>query len=135
MAAQKGKDVLLKIYNGSSYVTVGGLRTTALNFNSQSVDVTDAESSGQWRELLAGAGIKTASISGSGVFKDAASDEDVRAAFFDQTHDNWQLIIPDFGTVEGAFQIRELQYAGAHDGEVTFTLALESAGVLSFTAA
>ncbi|MBN4046381.1 phage major tail protein, TP901-1 family [bacterium AH-315-P15] len=137
MAAQKGKDVLLKLGNGDgppeTFSTVGGLRTTALNFNSQSVDVTDAASSGQWRELLAGAGIKTASISGSGVFKDAASDANVRQAFFDQTHDNWQLVIPDFGTVEGAFQIRELQYSGAHDGEATFTLALESAGALTFT--
>ncbi len=133
MAAQKGKDVLLKIYNGAAYETVGGLRTTALNFNSQSVDVTNADSASQWRELLAGAGIKTASISGSGVFKDVTSDETVRAAFFNQSHDNWQLIIPSFGTVQGAFQIRELQYAGAHDGEATFTLALESAGALSFT--
>ncbi len=138
MAAQKGKDVLLKLGNGDgppeTFATVGGLRTTALNFNSQSVDVTDVESAGQWRELLAGTGVKSASISGSGVFKDGASDASVRQAFFDQTHDNWQIVIPDFGTVEGAFQIRELQYAGSHDGEATFTLSLESAGALSFTA-
>lgn len=139
MAAQKGKDVLLKLGNADgppeTFTTVGGLRTTALNFNTQSVDVTDAESSGQWRELLAGAGIKTASISGSGIFKDGATDASVRTAFFDQTHDNWQLVIPDFGTVEGAFQIRELQYSGGHDGEATFSMSLESAGALSFTAA
>jgi len=138
MAAQQGKDVLLKIGDGEvseTFTTVGGLRTTSLNFNSQSVDVTDVASSGQWRELLSGAGIRSASISGSGVFKDAATDATVRQAFFDQSHDNWQVIIPDFGTVEGAFQIRELQYSGAHDGEATFSLSLESAGALTFTAA
>ena len=137
MAAQKGKDVLLKIGDGGgpeTFTTVGGLRTTSLNFNSQSVDVTDVASAGQWRELLAGAGIRSASISGAGVFKDAATDATVRQAFFDQTHDNWQVIIPDFGEIEGAFQIRELQYSGAHDGEATFSLSLESAGALTFTA-
>ena len=138
MAAQKGKDVLLKLGAGDgppeTFTTVGGLRTTSLNFNSQSVDVTDVESSGQWRELLTGAGVRSASVSGAGVFKDGTTDASVRTAFFDQTHDNWQLIIPDFGTIEGAFQVRELQYSGAHDGEATFSLALESAGELTFTA-
>jgi TP901-1 family phage major tail protein len=83
--------------------------------------------------LLAGAGIKTARLSGSGIFKDAASDEAVRAAFFAATIRDWQVVIPDFGTVEGPFQITALEYSGGHDNELTFELALESAGALSFT--
>jgi len=47
---------------------------------------------------------------------------------------DWQVIVPDFGTVEGPFQVSTLEYAGQHDGEMTFDLALESAGQLSFTA-
>ncbi|MBN7809123.1 phage major tail protein, TP901-1 family, partial [Agrobacterium rosae] len=58
MVAQKGKDLLLKIDNGGAFVTVAGLRTKRLAFNAESVDVTDAESAGRWRELLAGAGIQ-----------------------------------------------------------------------------
>lgn len=134
MAAQKGSAVLLKLYNGSSYDTVAGIRATSLSFNAQSVDVTDVESSGQWRELLADAGVKSASISGSGVFKDEDTSTAIRAEFFNQTHKSWELHIPGFGVVSGTFQLRELQYAGAHDGEATFNIALESAGALTFTA-
>lgn len=137
MTAQKGKDLLLKVDNdgAGSFATVAGLRARTLAFNAASVDVTDQESAGRWRELLEGAGIKTARVSGSGIFKDAASDETLRQYFFSGTVRDWQIIVPDFGTVEGAFQIVSLEYGGQHDGEVSFDLSLESAGALSFTAA
>jgi TP901-1 family phage major tail protein len=137
MTAQKGKDLLLKVDadGAGSFATVAGLRARTLAFNAASVDVTDQESAGRWRELLEGAGIKTARVSGSGIFKDAASDETLRAYFFNGTVRDWQVVVPDFGTVEGAFQISSLEYGGQHDGEVSFDLGLESAGALSFTAA
>jgi TP901-1 family phage major tail protein len=137
MTAQRGKDLLLKIdaTGSGGFTTVAGLRTRSLAFNAATVDVTHAESAGEWRELLAGAGIKTARLSGSGIFKDAASDETVRAAFFAGTIRDWQVVIPDFGVVEGAFQITALEYSGSHDNELTFELAMESAGALTFTAA
>ncbi len=134
MPAQKGKDLLLKMHDGSAFATVAGLRSKTLAFNAQTVDVTHAESAGRWRELLAGAGVRRANVSGAGIFKDAASDALVRAAFFDGTVKNCQVVIPDFGTVEGPFQISSLEFTGAHDGEVAFEIALESAGELSFAA-
>lgn len=136
MTAQKGKDLLLKVDSDGlgSFSTVAGLRARSLAFNTDTVDITDAESSGQWRELLAGAGVKTAQVSGSGIFKDAASDEIVRSYFFASTIRDWQIIIPDFGVIEGAFQITALEFSGQHDGEVTFEIALQSAGSISFTA-
>jgi TP901-1 family phage major tail protein len=137
MAAQSGKDMLLKLdQTGSgSFVTVAGLRTRSLAFNAAAIDVTDAESAGRWRELLAGGGIKRAAVAGSGIFKDASSDATIRALFFAGTIRNWQLILPDFGTVEGPFQIVALEFSADHAGEVTFELALESAGQLGFSAA
>ncbi|MEP9368064.1 phage major tail protein, TP901-1 family [Xanthobacter sp. VNH20] len=134
MAAQKGKDLLLKMHDGTSYVTVAGLRSRTLAFNAQSVDVTHSDSAGRWRELLAGAGVKRASIAGSGVFKDAASDALVRAAFFDGTLRDCQVLIPDFGIVSGPFQVTALEVAAEHDREVTFDLTLESAGEITFAA-
>lgn len=135
MAAQKGKDLLLKIDDGGSgFITVAGLRARTLAFNAETVDVTNQDSAGQWRELLAGASVRTARITGSGIFKDAASDAAMRQAFFDGAIKIWQVVIPDFGTLEGAFQITSLEFTGKHDGEVGFDLALESAGVLAFTA-
>ena len=135
MSAQKGKDLLIKIADGGSFTTVAGLRTRRLAFNAETVDITHSESANRWRELLDGAGVKRASVSGRGLFKDAASDELMRAAFFDGTIENYQIVIPDFGTVQGLFQITALEFAGEHNGEVTFDLSLESAGELTFAGA
>lgn len=136
MAVQNGKDLLVKIdMSGSgSFQTVAGLRATRVSFNAESVDVTSLESAGGWRELLAGAGVKSAAISGSGIFRDEASDERVRQIFFDGEMPDFQVVIPDFGTIEGRFQITAIEYAGNHDGEATYELSLASAGQLVFTA-
>mgnify|MGYP003383708944 CR=1 FL=1 len=137
MVAQKGKDLLLKIDGDGlgSYVTVAGLRSRRIAFNSETVDVTCSGSVGRWRELLAGSGVQRASISGSGIFKDQASDASIRTRFFAGEIVNWQVVVPDFGTVQGPFQITALEYAGNHDAEVTFEMSLESAGALSFAVA
>jgi TP901-1 family phage major tail protein len=134
MGAQKGKDLLLKMSDGTDYVTVAGLRSRNIAFNAEVVDITHADSVDRWRELLEGAGVKRASIAGRGLFKDAASDALMRRTFFDGTIKSCQIIVPDFGTIEGLFQISSLQFAGEHNGEVTFDLSLESAGALTFTA-
>ncbi len=136
MAAQSGKDMLLKLdQTGSgSFITVAGLRTRSLAFNAAPIDVTDAESAGRWRELLAGGGVKRAAVAGSGIFKDAVSDAKIRELFFAGTIREWQLILPDFGVVEGPFQIVALEFSADHAGEVTFEMALESAGEVGFSA-
>ena len=135
MAAQKGKDLLLKIDDGAgAFVTVAGLRTQRLALNANTVDVTHAESAGRWRELLEGAGARHASVSGGGVFKDAASDALVRQVFFDGLIRAWQIIVPSFGIIAAPFQISALDWRGDHAAEVTFELALESAGAVVFTA-
>ncbi|HEV8464729.1 MAG TPA: phage major tail protein, TP901-1 family [Pseudolabrys sp.] len=135
MTAQKGKDLLVKIAGGGGYTTVAGLRTRRLAFNAETVDITHAESANRWRELLDGAGIKRASVSGRGLFKDSTSDALMRQAFFDGSVVSHQIIIPDFGTVQGPFQITSLEIAGEHNGEVTYDMSLESAGELTFTEA
>ena len=137
MVAQKGKDLLLKIdaTGSGGFVTVAGFRSRQIAFNAESVDVTDAEFSGRWRELLAGAGVKRAGVSGSGIFKDASTDATIRQVFFDGTIRDWQVIVPDFGTLQGPFQVTALEYAGEHDGELAYEVALESAGAIAFAAA
>jgi len=133
MAAQKGKDLLLKVDDGSSnFVTVAGIRTQRLALNADTVDATHQQSAGQWRELLAGGGIRRASIAGNGLFKDATTDALIRQIFFDAIIRRWQVIVPSFGVVEGLFQITSLDYRGDHTAEVTFEIALESAGELTF---
>lgn len=137
MAAQKGSDVLIKVDSDGvgTFVTVGGVRSKNISFNAETVDVSDGDSVNKWRELLAGAGLKSATMTGSGVFKDSAGEEDVRGYFFSGAIHDYQFIIPDFGTVEGNFQVTSLDYAGEHNGEATYSMTFESAGALTFTAA
>lgn len=136
MAAQRGKDLLLKIDRGLAAggpLTVAGLRARTLTFNAEPVDATNQDSAGLWRELLAGAGLRSARIAGSGLFKDAASDVLMRQAFFGGVILDWQVVIPGLGTLTGPFQITSLAFTGRHTGEVTFELTLDSAGELTFT--
>lgn len=135
MTAQRGKDLLLKvdISGQGDFSAIAGLRSRSIAFNTTTVDITHTESAGRWRELLDGAGAKTARITGAGIFKDATSDEAVRAYFFGGIIMDWQVIVPDFGTVQGLFQITSLEFTGQHDGELGFDIALESAGALTFT--
>jgi TP901-1 family phage major tail protein len=136
MVAQNGKDLLVKIdMNGAGqFETVAGLRATRISFNAESVDVTSLESQGGWRELLVGAGVRSASISGSGVFKDADTDERARQIFFDGETPDFQVVVPGFGVIQGPFQITSIDYSGNHNGEATYELSLASAGALTFTA-
>ncbi|PZO65270.1 MAG: phage major tail protein, TP901-1 family [Paracoccus denitrificans] len=136
MAVQNGRDLLIKMdMSGDGlFQTIAGLRATRLGFNAEAVDVTNIESQGGWRELLAGAGVRSASISGSGVFRDEGTDGRARQVFFDGEVPRFQVVIPDFGVVEGPFQITALEYAGSYNGEATYEMTMASAGALSFTA-
>ncbi len=136
MGAQNGKDLLIKVdmANDGQFTTLAGLRATRVSFNAETIDVTSLESQGGWRELLSGAGVRSVSISGSGVFRDADTDERARQLFFDSEAPSFQVVIPDFGIVEGPFMVTAIEYGGSHNGEATYELSLASAGNLSFTA-
>ncbi len=136
MGAQNGKDLLIKVdmTSDGQFETIAGLRATRVSFNAETVDVTSLESTGGWRELLAGAGVRSASLSGSGVFKDEGTDERARQIFFDGETPDFQVIVPDFGVIEGPFQITAIEYSGNHNGEATYEMTMASAGALNFTA-
>jgi TP901-1 family phage major tail protein len=135
MAAQRGRDLLVKLETGGTFETIAGLRATRIALSAGPAEATTAESPGRWRELLAGAGTQAVSVSGAGVFRDAASDAALRSAFFAGATPRLQIVIPDFGTLEGPFLVSGLEYAGRHDGEATYEVSLESAGAVSFAAA
>ncbi len=137
MTAQRGKDILLKVGDGEEpegFVSVAGLRARTISLNARTVDATDGDSAGRWRELLAGAGVRQASVSGAGIFRDAPSDGLVREAFFSQAARSWRLVIPDFGVLQGPFLVAALEYAGEHEGEATWAMTLASAGEITFEA-
>jgi TP901-1 family phage major tail protein len=115
-------------------VTIAGLRAQKARLQRRGRRHHRCGIGGRWRELLGGAGVQRAALSGGGLFKDQASDALTRSVFFASEIRDWQVAIPDFGTVTGPFQITALEYAGRHDGEMTFEIAMESAGQLSFAA-
>lgn len=136
MAVQNGKDLLVKVdlTGDGQFETMAGLRATRISFNAETIDVTSLESQGGWRELLSGAGVKSASISGSGVFRDANTDERARQIFFDGAMPRFQVVVPSFGVIEGPFLISSLEYSGSHNGEASYEITMASAGYLLFTA-
>ena len=139
MAAQKGSALLLKIgatASGSAasdtYTTIGGLRSTSISLNQETIDVTTKDSANA-RELLADAGVESVSISGSGVFTDVASEQTLQAAFGGANIPNFEIVLPDLGTYQGKFQITTLEYAGEYNGEMTYSITLESSGAVTFS--
>ena len=145
MAAQKGLDMLLKMDISGTQTTVGGLRSTSITMNDEAVDVTNKDSLGT-RTLLAGAGVNSISISGSGVFTDSACEVAVRAAYQLQQNttdgsssqtpafETFQFLIPNLGTYTGSFMIASIEYSGEFNGEVTYSMSFESAGYITFAA-
>ena len=134
MAAQKGSAVLIKMGADGSEVTIGGLRSSSITLNDEMVDITTKDSSNN-RTLLPNGGIQSVTISGSGVFTDAASEATVRAAFGASSFSRFTFIIPDFGDYAGDFQLTSLEYAGEYNGEATYSMTFESSGAIAFTAA
>lgn len=134
--AEKGSAFLLRAGDGGNpetFMTIAGLRSTSFNINGQSVDVTTKDSGG-WRELLAGAGLTSISVQGAGVFQDNSNLATMRTRAVARTIDNYELVFESGDKYAGAFQVTSVQHDGQHNGEVTYSVSLESSGVVTFTA-
>ncbi len=136
MAAQHGKDFLLKIEDSGTpgtYLDVGGFRSNSFSMNNETIDIT-SKSSNNMRELLSGGGVQSFSTSGSGVFMDDTTFTNVEGLARSKALHKWQIVVPDFGTYEAEFQVTSLEFSGEHNGEVTYSISLESSGAVTFTA-
>ena len=130
MAAEKGSAFLLKVGDGAAtpaFATVAGLRTTQLSINGEMVAITH-KGSGGWRELLTGAGVRSVSVSGAGVFTGSAAEARVKASALSGTIDDYRLSFEGGETMTGRFLVTRLDYAGDYNGERSYTLSLESSG-------
>jgi TP901-1 family phage major tail protein len=130
MAAEKGSAFLLKVGDGAmspTYSTVAGLRTTQLSINGESVVITN-KASGGWRELLSGAGTRSVSVAGSGVFTGSAAEARLKGNALAGLLDDYELSFESGDRMRGKFLLTRLDYAGDYNGERSYTLALESSG-------
>ena len=132
MAAEKGSAFLLKVGDGTAvpaYSTVAGLRTTQLSINGDAVVVTN-KGSGGWRELLSGAGVRSVSVSGAGVFTGSAAEMRIKASALAGTLDDYELSFESGERLRGRFLVARLDYAGDFNGERSYTMALDSSGAV-----
>ena len=130
MPAESGSAFLLKVGDGTpapTYSTVAGLRTTQLSIAGELVTITNKDSGG-WRELLSGAGTRSVSVAGSGVFTGSAAEARLKNNVLAGTLDDYQLSFESGETMQGRFLLTKLDYSGDFNGERAYTLALESSG-------
>ena len=132
MSAERGSAFLLKVGNGATpvvYQTVAGLRTTQLGVNGEMVAITSKDSGG-WRELLSGAGVRSVSVSGAGVFTGSAAEVRIKGNARSGAIDDYRLTFESGETMTGRFLVTRLDYAGDYNGERSYTLSLESSGAV-----
>jgi TP901-1 family phage major tail protein len=130
MSAEKGSAFLLKIGNGASppvFGTVAGLRTTQLSINGEAVNITSKDSGG-WRELLSGAGVRSVSVAGSGIFTGSAAEARLKGNALVGAIDDYELSFESGERMQGRFLVTRLDYSGDYNGERNYTLSLESSG-------
>ncbi|MEO9470354.1 phage tail protein [Parasphingorhabdus sp.] len=132
MTAEKGSAFLLKISDGESpanYTTMAGLRTTHMSVNGEPVAITNKDSGG-WRQLLSGAGVRSVSVSGAGVFTGSDAETRIRDHALNGLIDAYQLSFEGGEILQGDFLVTRLDYSGDYNGERSYTLSLESSGAI-----
>jgi len=133
MAAEKGSAFLLKVGNGAEppvFATVAGLRTTQMQVNGEMVAITSKDSGG-WRELLSGAGVRSVSVSGAGVFTGSVAEQRIKANALAGLLDAYELSFESGERMRGRFLVTRLDYAGDYNGERNYTVSLESSGAVA----
>lgn len=130
MAAERGSAFLLKIGSGGAvptFATVAGMKTTNLSVNGDMVAITNKDSGG-WRELLSGAGVRSVSVSGSGIFTGSGAETQLRGLALNGNLADYELSFESGERMRGRFLVSRLEYSGDFNGERNYTLALESSG-------
>jgi TP901-1 family phage major tail protein len=132
MGVEKGSAFLLKVGDGAAppaFATVAGMRTTQLSVNGEAVNVTSKDSGG-WRELLSGAGVRSVSVSASGIFTGSAAELRIKGSALSGVLDDYELSFESGERLRGRFLVTRLDYSGDYNGERNYALSLESSGAV-----
>ena len=140
MAAGKGSSFLLKDNSTGTPATIGGLRSTSMTINGEMVDITSKDSNAfissgndKARVLLQGGGVRSMTISASGVFTDSSTENILRGFAFDGAIQNYDLVFSDGSKISGAFLVTSYERAGEFNGEETYSVTLESSNTITYT--
>ena len=140
MAAGKGSSFLLKDNSTGTPATIGGLRSTSMTINGEAVDITSKDSNAfissgndKARDLLQGGGVRSMTLSASGVFTDSSTENILRGFAFDGAIQNYDLVFSDGSKISGAFLVTSYERAGEFNGEETYSVTLESSNTITYT--
>ena len=140
MAAGKGSSFLLKDNSTGTPATIGGLRSTSMTINGEAVDITTKDSNAfissgndKARDLLQGGGVRSMTLSASGVFTDSSTENILRGFAFDGAIQNYDLVFSDGSKISGAFLVTSYERAGEFNGEETYSVTLESSNTITYT--
>lgn len=107
---------------------LGGLRSKEFAFSSEAVDVTNTDSD-EWKSTLDGAGVRSASVSGSGVWTNEEVFQEFFTEFLNNTNTCIMLIdVKSKRLYSGCFKISELSVSGDYDAEGQYSMSAESSG-------
>jgi len=128
------REVLLKAKfpGNTAFLTIAGVTTRTLRFADRSIDVTNQDSDGEWRELVQDIGTDSLDFDGDGKFVSSAVMVQLLQARRSSGIIDYQVVIPGLGTFEGPFVIGLLEFTGVHGQELQFRGQWRSAGVIAF---
>lgn len=117
--------------NYQAFKTIGGLRTSTFSFSSDNIDVSN-HGSNQWKNIKSGAGMRSASVSGSGVYTNAANYRAMEVSAVANTQVKLAFVDVNAGRIyDGYFKINSLEASGEYDGEASFSMSADSNGTVS----
>lgn len=109
----------------------GGIRSKSFSLSAGIINVTNQDSD-EWQKILDGAGVRSFSVSGSGVYTNEATFQEARAAAIAN-----QLVcmafvdISVFDVTWGCMKIESLEVSGEYDGEATYSISAQSSGAVN----
>lgn len=130
--AQRGRLMLVKVSSGTSpdtFSSVGTFRSKSMRINNETIDVT-TDANAPWRQLLGDSGLRSVSISGSGIFEDNAATNRIEDLAMSGALEDFQVTFENGDYFQGAFQVTSVEYTGDTTQAQTFNLSMESAGTV-----
>lgn len=117
------------------FETIGGLRSKGFSFAAEGIDISN-HGTNQWKEILDEAGMRSVSISGSGVYNNTTNFRTMRTNAFAQLLTCLAFIDVKAGEIySGCFKITGIEASGEYDGESSFSMSAESSGEVTVVVA
>ncbi len=115
----------------SDFTTIGNFQSNNFDISCSVIDVT-SKSTLEWTKVLNERGIISINISGSGFLEDSTTHQQLRQIQGTQEIFWYSLTREDGRTFYVKAKLSALSFEGSHDGAVTFSLNLNSSGMISY---